>query len=133
MFTQQELASAHAKVKSGADYPRYVQELKHLGVLTYDFMVENGQNIFFGEEGHSVQMPAKYASLTVASASSRERLKQVIAIHQQGQTDFSTFCVQAAEAGVEKWVSDLQKMAVIYLDKQGDEMLVEPIPSVDYA
>ena len=132
MFTEKELLDAHAKVKSGADYPRYVQELKDLGVVTYDFLVENGHNIFFGKDGHSVETTPKYGNLKIACTSSKEQLKHTIVIHQQGQTDFLTFCIQAAEAGVEKWVSDLQRMEVIYLDRNGTEMLLEPIPAGEY-
>jgi len=132
MFTAQDILMAHAKVKSGADYPRYVQDLKAMGVVFYDFVVENGQNNYFDQEGNSVSTPEKYSPLHVADSASSEKLKHNILIHQQGKTDFPTFCKQAAEAGVEKWVSDLKKMVVIYLDKKGNELLAEPIPTGDY-
>ncbi len=126
MFTEQQVKEAHAKVKTGADYPSYVQELKKLGVVKYDFIVKNGANVFFGEGNFSVKKQK------VAMNSSSNKLSHTIAIHQQGKTDFPTFCVQAAEAGVEKWTSDLKKMAVIYYDCKGKELLAEPIPAGDY-
>ncbi|MGV8814606.1 MAG: DUF1398 family protein [Gelidibacter sp.] len=46
----------------------------------------------------------------------------------RGQTDYPTFCQQAADASVEKWISDLMAMTVSYLDKKGNILLVEPIP-----
>jgi len=133
MFTEQQVKEAHAKVKTGADYPSYVQELKKLGVVKYDFIVKNGANVFFGEGNFSVTTEAKgYKKQKVAMDSSSDKLSHTIAIHQQGKTDFPTFCVQAAEAGVEKWTSDLKKMAVIYYDCKGKELLAEPIPAGDY-
>jgi len=134
MFTEQQIKEAHAKVKTGADYPAYVQELKKLGVVKYDFMVHNGATIFYGEGNFSITNSAHggYRQTEVAAESSADKLKHTISIHQQGKTDFPTFLLQAAETGVEKWTSDLQRMAVIYYDKNGKELLAEPIPTGDY-
>ena len=128
MFTEQEIKAAHAQVKSGADYPRYVQALKSLGVLHYDYLVTTGQNIYYGKNGHTVTTGLGNGNRHIAAQSSAATLKHTIEIHQQGQTDFPTFCQQAAEAGVEKWVSDLDRMVVIYKDAEGRVMLEEPIP-----
>jgi len=134
MFTEQQIKEAHAKVKTGADYPAYIKELKKLGVLKYDYLVHNGANIFYGEGNFSVTngVSGNHKELRVAAKSSADKLKHTITIHQQGQTDFITFRQQAADAGVEKWTSDLQRMAVIYYDKKGKELLAEPIPTGDY-
>jgi uncharacterized protein YbcV (DUF1398 family) len=32
-----------------------------------------------------------------------------------------------AESGIEKWIVDIKKMTMTYLDKQGNEILVEAI------
>ena len=48
---------------------------------------------------------------------------------QQGKTDYLTVCRQAAEAGVEKWIVDLEKMTCTYYDKAGNSLLVEIIPT----
>ncbi len=37
MFDLKEIKEAHAKVKTGADFPRFVQELIKLGVKKYFF------------------------------------------------------------------------------------------------
>jgi hypothetical protein len=39
MFTKDMIVAAQARVKSGADYPRLVQELKEMGVQSYDHVV----------------------------------------------------------------------------------------------
>jgi uncharacterized protein YbcV (DUF1398 family) len=38
-------------------------------------------------------------------------------MHQQGKTDFPTFCKHAAETGVEKWRVDISQMTCTYLIK----------------
>ena len=58
-----------------------------------------------------------------------EQFKQQLKAHQQGETDYLTFCNNAAESGVEKWKVDTDKMTCIYYDKSGNKMLQEKIPS----
>ena len=50
-----------------------------------------------------------------------------------GQTDFLTLCEQAAEAGVEKWVIDTDRMVCAYLNKKGAVLVEEPVPQGNYA
>ena len=132
MFTEQQLKAAHSKVKTGADFPRYIQEIKSLGLVSYEFWVTDGHTTYYGKQGHKINSTPKYELLTIANTSSTSLLKHNIAIHQQGQTDFITFCTQAAQAGVEKWVIDTEKMLCIYYDLAGGEMVAEPIPQGDY-
>jgi uncharacterized protein YbcV (DUF1398 family) len=132
MFTEQQIKEAHGKVKTGADFPRYIHEIKQLGLLRYEYLVSNGITVYYGENGHKVKSAARHAPLIVAAASSIVALEHIIAIHQQGQTDFPTFCRQAAEAGVEKWIIDTKKMMCTYYDLGGNEIIAEPIPEVEY-
>jgi uncharacterized protein YbcV (DUF1398 family) len=133
MFTEQQIKDAHSRVKTGADFPRYVQEIKKLGLLRYEYLVENGMTVYYCQNDHVVQSAARYEKLAIAPKSSAGALAHTIAIHQQGQTDFITFCRQAADAGVQKWVIDTQKMLCTYYDLQGNEMVAEPIPQGEYA
>lgn len=132
MFTVQQMKAAHAKVKSGADFPKYVQEIKSLGLAYYEYLVTNGITVYHGANGYEVKSDPIYESKTIASPSSAEKLRNSIEIHQKGLTDFLTICRQAAEAGVEKWVVDTRKMMCTYHDLAGNEMVAEPIPQGDY-
>ena len=49
--------------------------------------------------------------------------------HQNGNTDYPTFCSDCAASGIEKWVVDLQQMTCVYFDKAATEILVEKIPT----
>ncbi|NCD71476.1 DUF1398 domain-containing protein [Mucilaginibacter agri] len=132
MFTLQQLKAAHAKVKTGADFPAYIQEIKALGLVTYEFIVKDGSTVYYGADNYHVASPAIYEPLTINTTASPDALKHTIAIHQQGQTDFMTFCKEAANAGVEKWVIDTVAMLCTYRDLGGNVMVAEPIPQAGY-
>ncbi|MCB9202317.1 MAG: DUF1398 domain-containing protein [Flavobacteriales bacterium] len=128
MFTIDQINQASSKIKSGADFPQFVQDLKEIGVTHYENFVSDGHTKYFGLNDYVVNGKSKYSEIPVNDDSSLEKLKHAIYIHQQGQTDYPTFCKQASEAGVEKWITHTIKMTVTYLDKEGKELIIEPIP-----
>lgn len=128
MFTIEQIQQAHSKVKSGADFPAYIREIKALGVKGYHTWVTDGHTQYFGVEGYEALSPAKYESLVIAENSNKQVFVAQLREHQQGKSDYKTFCNQCAKAGVEKWVVDLDKMTCTYYDKAREEMLVETIP-----
>lgn len=132
MFTLLQMKAAHAKVKSGADFPAYVREIKQLGLQHYDFLVRNGQTEYHGADGFQVNGDPIYAGKAISTQASPTAVRQIIAEHQQGKTDFLTFCQQVADAGVEKWIVDAQGMLCIYYDLKGNSMVAEPIPEQAY-
>src|ERR1700761_8222418 len=119
MFTLQQIKAAHARVKSGEDFPAYIQEIKKLGLLHYDFMVSNGQVDYHGTDGFLISSQSIYSNKAISTIASPQLLRQIIAEHQQGKSDFLTFCQQVADAGVAKWVVDTQAMACSYYDLSG--------------
>ncbi len=127
MFTIEQIKAAHSKVKSGADFPNYVQEMKSLGVLFYEHFVSDGHIQYHGSNNFIISADAKWMPVEVAKTSYKETLKHSLLIHQQGQTDYLTFCKQAAEAGVEKWIVNMQNMTCNYYDNLGNKMLAEEI------
>lgn len=127
-FTLEQIYEASKKVKSGAEFPQFIQDLQTIGVTHSTVYVSNGRTTYSGANGFELEGEPFYPTLTIKPNSSAAKLKHAITIHQQGQTDYPTFCIQAAEAGVEKWITDALKMTVSYLDKQGKELSVEPIP-----
>jgi len=130
MFTLEQIKAAHSKVKSGADFPAYVQDLKTIGVQSYEHSVADGQIVYLGANDFKIASPAKWPAMDIAPVGSKDQLQHALKIHQGGQTDYPTFCKQSAEAGVEKWVLNLERMVCIYYDKSKDEILVESVPAV---
>jgi len=130
MFTIEQIKAAHAKVKSGADFPKYIRELKDLGVSSYEHYVSDGHIDYKGPNDFSIAADAKWPEKAISTPSSNEKLEHDLKIHQLGKTDYLTFCQQAADAGVEKWTVDLVAMKCTYYDKEGKEMLSEDIPTL---
>jgi len=130
MFTLEQIKNAHAKVKSGADFPKYIQELQQLGVVDYETFVSDGHTIFKDKENRALKSESNYASLVIADKSDRLEFQKKLQEHQQGKTNYPTFCEDCARLGVEKWMVDINKMTCTYYDKAGQEMLLETIPSI---
>ena len=128
MFTINQIKSAHSKVKSGADYPSYVKDIIALGVTGYESFVSDGHAVFFGNNNHQAIWEAKYSNMEIAGSSNKEQFFANLKAHQQGKTDYPTFCKDCARSGIEKWIVDLSKMTCAYYDKTGNEILVEIIP-----
>ena len=129
MFQLKDIKEAHSKVKSGSDFPSYVQDLIKLGVNKYDTYVSDGHSLFFGDNDYRLQSEPKYAALEVANRSDRERFTHYLKIHQQAQTDYPTFCKHSAETGVEKWTVDMKEMTCTYYDKADRKIFEESIPT----
>jgi len=130
MVSIESIKAAEAKIKTGADFPKFISEIKEMGVVRNDVYVSNGLSIYFDNEDQSQQAsPENYPELVVNDESSTEKLAHALKIHQQGETDYFTFCKQAADAGVEKWVIDFGHMTCTYLDNEGNELVKENIPS----
>lgn len=127
-FTVANIKAAHAKVKTGTDFPAYIKEIKQLGVTHYNNYVADGHIDYFGEDNYQVTVPAKYDTLLVAEKCNIENFKADLRAHQQGQTDFLTFCRDCAKSGIEKWSICINKMSCTYFDKAGTAVLIEEIP-----
>ena len=128
MFTAAQLKAAHSQVKSGADFPAYILDIKKLGVTHYETFVTNGQTNFFGAHEHKVTSAPRYEPLVIAVHANHQQFKADLKAHQQGKTDFPTFCTQCAASGIEKWVISMDSMTCTYYDSAGNEVLVESIP-----
>jgi uncharacterized protein YbcV (DUF1398 family) len=115
-------------VKSGADFPAYIQDIKKLGVTSYETYVIDGHTDYFGENDYKTATPAKYDALTVGEVSNAEQFKADLKAHQQGKTDYPTFCSDCAKSGIEKWAVCMDKMTCTYYDTAGNDILVEQIP-----
>ncbi|MBK7966128.1 MAG: DUF1398 family protein [Bacteroidetes bacterium] len=91
MFTVEQIKAAHSKVKSGADFPAYIQDIKKLGVTFYETYVIDGHTDYFGANNYKTTAPGKYDKRIIAETSNTNQFKIDLKEHQQGKTDFLTF------------------------------------------
>lgn len=128
MFTIAQIKAAHSKVKSGADFPHYIKDLVKLGVIYYETYVSDGHTDYFGKDEYKISSAPNYDQLSIDEQSDVAQFKTDLKAHQQGKTDYSTFCTDCAKSGIEKWAVFIDTMNCIYYDKAGNELLVEEIP-----
>lgn len=127
MFTVEQIKTAHSKVKSGADFPKYIQDIKQLGVTAFGTWVVDSHTEYFGKGHYQTKSNPMYENLVIAADSNKEKFNQCLKIHQQGKTDYIRFCKDCAETGIEKWFVCLDAMTCTYYDKTGNKILVEEI------
>ena len=129
MFTIQQIKSAHSKVKSGADFPKYMQDIIALGVTSFETLVFDNHTNYCGKDNFKVASEGFSETLSIADETNIEQFKADLKAHQKGKTDYKTFLLDCAKSGVEKWIVMMDKMTCTYYDKAGNEVLVETIPT----
>ncbi|QES87335.1 DUF1398 domain-containing protein [Rhizosphaericola mali] len=128
MFTVTQIEEAHAKVKSGSGFPQYIQEIKQLGVLRFETWVKDSHTIYFGANNYSTQSVSKYTELTINPILNKALFIERLRTHQQGNTDYYTFCKDCAVNGVVKWLMDLNTFTCTYFDIDNNIVFEETIP-----
>lgn len=63
---------------------------------------------YFGKANYQTKSQAQYEDL-IADNMDKEKFSHSLKIHQQGGTDYFTFCKHCAETGIEKWFVCLLK------------------------
>lgn len=127
MFTIEQIREAHSKVKTGADFPTYIQALKALGVDTYRTHVNDGHTVYTGS-GHTAASEARLEVLTIAEQCHAEKFKEELKAHQQGLTSYMAFCNACADTGIADWEVSISGMTCTYHDTPGRTVLTEAIP-----
>jgi uncharacterized protein YbcV (DUF1398 family) len=128
MFTLEQIKQAHDKVQTGADFAIYIQNLIDLGVEGYDTIVSDGRVAYFGSNSYSVSTDKKYDKIKIAANANKERFIEFLVMHQDGQTDYFTFCQQAAQSGIASWRIAIIEMTCTYFDASGNAIVIEKIP-----
>lgn len=129
MFTLEQIKAIHSRVKSGADFPAYVQGIIQIGVTRYETYTLDGHSVYFGKDGFRIESGAVYDALDISLQRNKSQFQHDLKANQTGKTDFITFCKDCAKSGIEKWVVDTAQMTCTYYDTPGNEVLEEKIPT----
>jgi len=130
MFTIQQIEEAHSKVKSGEDFPLYIDEIKKLGVIAFETFVIDSHTKYTGVNDFKIESKGIYDYKSIVDQSNSKKFTDYLKSHQHGETDYFQFCDDCAETGVEKWIVDLQAMTCTYYDKLDNAILTESIPAL---
>ena len=85
MFTIEQIKAAHSNVKSGADFPKYIREIKALGVTSYETWVKDSHTQYFGADNYRTSSSLMYEDKHIANSSDKIKFEHYLKIHQQGE------------------------------------------------
>lgn len=127
MFTIEQIKEAHAKVKSGSDFPQFAQALKALNIRAFDYYVIDGREVYYGIDEQNLYVDAKYPNVQIESLNKQQFIED-LKRHQQGETDFPGFLKDCAKSGIGSWQVHLEDKTCTYFDIQMEKIWVEEIP-----
>lgn len=130
MFTLEQILSAHSKIKSGPDFPRFIKEIGELGVARYETFVKDGHTDYYDSLANTISSRPRYSELDISGAPDHDTFRSRLLLHQRGQASYPQFCSDAASSGVFKWIVNLAGMTCTYIDALGHIILTEEIPEV---
>jgi uncharacterized protein YbcV (DUF1398 family) len=128
-FSLQAIQEAHSKY-TGPDFPKLIREFKSMGMVTNIYDLSSGMILYVDKDGNSLESQGTKSEVAIAEPSNEEEALAALKRNQTGVTDFPTFCSEMVQAGVYKWVSDLEEMTCSYYDLQEKAIIVEEIPSI---
>ncbi|MBS9366239.1 DUF1398 family protein [Listeria welshimeri] len=130
MLNEQAILQVVTSEENAGDSPKVIQGFKELGVTKYQFLVQKGVYVFWDEEENMVEATLNDVPMPVSTEISAEKLRVAIKEAQAGRIDFEQFITLAGLAGIGLWEADLAAMKVTYIDNAGNDLVIEPIPSI---
>ncbi|HFI0446182.1 TPA: DUF1398 domain-containing protein [Streptococcus suis] len=130
MFTLENINHGHEQF-TGPDFLKLIAYFKDMGIVENTVDIQSGQVVYRSKAGQTLEKQDYQVTIPVSDRVNLDQFVTILRNHQAGQTDFPTFCQETAEAGIYKWVIDLEAMTCSYLDQAEQAVFVETIPSVE--
>ena len=126
-FKLSAIQQAHQQF-TGVDFPKLFKAFKVMG-MTYNIVnIQDGTATYVHQSEDDIVTSSVKSNHPVAPSSNQSIVQDVLTRHQQGQTDFETFCDEMAQAGIYKWHIDIQAGTCTYIDLQEQAIISELIP-----
>lgn len=126
-FKLSAIQKAHQQF-TGVDFPKLFKAFKDMG-MTYNIVnIQDGTATYVHQSEDDIVTSSVKSNHPVAPSSNQSIVQDVLTRHQQGQTDFETFCDEMAQAGIYKWHIDIQAGTCTYIDLQEQAIISELIP-----
>ncbi|HCY1728210.1 TPA: DUF1398 family protein [Staphylococcus aureus] len=126
-FKLSAIQQAHQQF-TGVDFPKLFKAFKDMG-MTYNIVnIQDGTATYVHQSEDDIVTSSVKSNHPVAPSSNQSIVQDVLTRHQQGQTDFETFCDEMAQAGIYKWHIDIQAGTCTYIDLQEQAIISELIP-----
>lgn len=91
--------------------------------------IQSSQVVYCSKAGQTLEKQGYQVTIPVSDRVNLDQFVTILRNHQAGQTDFPTFCHETAEAGIYKWVIDLEAMTCSYMDKAEQAVFEETVPN----
>lgn len=127
IFSVQNIICAHKKVKSWADFLKYIEEIKSLGVVRYEVFVYDWHADYYDENNNSAQTSANYSPKKISENVDIDSFKKELQSLQEGKTDDNKFITMCAKTGIAKWQMNLEKMVCSYFDTNSELIFEEKV------
>ncbi|HCU6926287.1 TPA: DUF1398 family protein [Staphylococcus aureus] len=126
-FKLSAIQQAHQQF-TGVDFPKLFKAFKDMG-MTYNIVnIQDGTATYVHQSEDDIVTSSVKSNHPVAPSSNQSIVQDVLTRHQQGQTDFETFCDEMAQSGIYKWHIDIQAGTCTYIDLQEQAIISELIP-----
>ncbi|HEI7964567.1 TPA: DUF1398 family protein [Staphylococcus aureus] len=126
-FKLSAIQQAHQQF-TGVDFPKLFKAFKDMR-MTYNIVnIQDGTATYVHQSEDDIVTSSVKSNHPVAPSSNQSIVQDVLTRHQQGQTDFETFCDEMAQAGIYKWHIDIQAGTCTYIDLQEQAIISELIP-----
>ncbi|MBO1198701.1 DUF1398 family protein [Staphylococcus simiae] len=126
-FSLSAIEQAHQQY-TGVDFPKLFAAFKDMGMTYNTVNIQKGIATYIHPMEEDVIAESVKANSNIAGIADVKVVQDVLIRHQQGQTDFPTFCNEIAQAGIYKWLIDINQGTCTYLDLQDNAIVSEQIP-----
>jgi len=127
MFTLEQINDVHDRLGKKETLLSYVRALNAIGVEKYDSYITDGHSEFVDKDAQRVESPPANAALPINDVSDGQQARKHLDLHTQGKSSYLEMSEGLADSGVEKWTVDINKMTMVFYDKQENELLVEKV------
>ena len=79
-ITVEQIEQAHEQVKSGADFPNYIQVIKSFGVIGFETWVIDSHTNYFGTDDFEISSKSQYDNLNIKDEVDVELFKHYLKI-----------------------------------------------------
>ncbi|CAM3887901.1 MULTISPECIES: DUF1398 family protein [Staphylococcus] len=113
---------------TGVNFPKLFQAFKAMGITINTVDIQNGTTVYTHQSGEQIIDKGVKSTVPISHHTDKEQLQESLKQHQIGETDFSSFCDEMAQAGIYKWHISIDAGTCAYVNLKNEIVIVERIP-----
>ncbi len=125
-FTLENIEAAGKKY-TGVEFYKLIQEFIKMDICINIYNLKDGFRVYENCKGDQIEV--EFIKIPINNVETdKDLFNKILKNHQQGNTDFITFCNEVCEVGIYKWVISTTKMTCSYYDIFDNLVCMEKIP-----